>query len=65
MMQRVAAYCRVSTDSSDQADSLASQEKYFCEYIDRNPQWKLAQVFVYTDITGTFTKKRAAFNRAI
>lgn len=64
-MQRVAAYCRVSTDSSDQADSLASQEKYFREYIDRNPQWELAQVFVHTDITGTFTKKCAAFNRAI
>lgn len=65
MMQRVAAYCRVSTDSSDQANSLASQEKYFCEYIDRNPEWELAQVFVDTGITGTSTKKRAAFNQMI
>lgn len=64
-MQKVAAYCRVSTDSSDQANSLASQEKYFREYIDRNPEWELAQVFVDTGITGTSTKKRAAFNQMI
>lgn len=64
-MQRVAAYCRVSTDSSDQANSLVSQEKYFREYIDRNPDWELAQVFVDTGITGTSTKKRAAFNQMI
>lgn len=65
MIQRVAAYCRVSTDSSDQVNSLASQEKYFREYIDRNPEWELAQVFVDTGITGTSTKKRAAFNQMI
>lgn len=65
MMQRVAAYCRVSTDSDDQANSLSSQEKYFKGYIDRNPEWELASVFVDTGITGTSTKKRAAFNRMI
>lgn len=65
MVRKVAAYCRVSTDSSDQANSLASQEKYFREYINRNPEWELAQVWVDTGITGTSTKKRAAFNRMI
>lgn len=65
MMQRVAAYCRVSTDSNDQANSLASQERYFKEYIDRNPEWNLAEVYVDTGKTGTSTKKRAAFNQMI
>lgn len=65
MMQRVAAYCRVSTDSNDQAGSLASQERYFKEYIDRNPEWNLAQVYVDTGKTGTSTKNRAAFNQMI
>lgn len=64
-MKKVAAYCRVSTDSSDQTNSLASQEKYFSEYINRNPEWELAQVFVDTGISGTTTKKRAAFNQMI
>lgn len=64
-MIRVAAYCRVSTDSQDQANSLASQERFFREYISRNPDWQLAQVFVDTGITGTSTKKRAAFHQMI
>lgn len=65
MKQKVAAYCRVSTDSSDQANSLASQEKYFRDYIERNPQWELAQVYVDTGITGTSIRKRVAFNQMI
>lgn len=64
-MKRVAAYCRVSTDDSDQANSLASQERYFREYIARNPEWELAEIYVDEGITGTSTKKRAAFNRMI
>lgn len=65
LMQKVAAYCRVSTDSSDQVNSLASQEKYFRDYIQRNPEWELAKVFVDTGISGTSTKKRVAFNQMI
>ena len=38
---RVAAYCRVSTDKLDQANSLESQQRYFNEYIARNPLWEL------------------------
>ncbi len=40
---RVAAYCRVSTDKLDQANSLESQQRYFNEYIARNPLWELAE----------------------
>ena len=43
---KVAAYCRVSTDNSDQANSLASQQSYFKEYIERNPMWELYDIYV-------------------
>ena len=64
-MRRVAAYCRVSTDADDQVNSLVSQQRYFREYIARNPEWELANIFVDEGITGTSTKKRVAFNRMI
>ena len=60
---KVAVYCRVSTDSNDQANSLASQQSYFKEYIERNPMWELYDIYVDEGITGTSTKKRKAFNR--
>lgn len=64
-MVSVASYCRVSTDSADQANSFASQQRYFAEYISRQPDWELYQTYADEGITGTSTKKRAAFNRMI
>ena len=64
-MMKVASYCRVSTDRDDQANSFESQQRYFKEYIDRQPGWELYQVYADEGITGTSTKKRAAFNRMI
>lgn len=43
--KRVAAYCRVSTDSEDQANSFESQQRYFRQYIEREPDWELFEVF--------------------
>ena len=63
--KRVAAYCRVSTDNEDQANSFESQQRYFRQYIDRNPNWELYEVFADEGITGTNTKKRKEFNRMI
>ena len=63
--KRVAAYCRVSTDKTDQANSLESQQRYFSEYINRNPLWELYDIYVDDGISGTNTKKRAAFNHMI
>ena len=63
MVLRVVAYCRVSTDSLDQQGSLESQKRYFTEYISRNPDWELAEVYVDEGITGTSTRKRRAFNQ--
>lgn len=64
-MLRVAAYCRVSTDKNDQANSFESQQRYFREYIERNPEWDLVQIFADEGISGTNTKKRKEFNRMI
>jgi len=63
--KRVAAYCRVSTDKEDQANSFESQQRYFKAYIEREPDWELVEVFADEGITGTNTKKRKAFNRMI
>ena len=57
-MIKVAAYCRVSTDKDDQANSFESQQRYFREYIDRQPDWELVDVYADEGITGTSTKKR-------
>ncbi len=61
----VAAYCRVSTDKTDQANSLESQQQFFGEYIKRNPLWELYDIYVDDGISGTNTKKRASFNQMI
>ena len=65
MKKRVAAYCRVSTDNDDQANSFESQQRYFRQYIERNPDWELYAIFADEGISGTNTKKRKEFNRMI
>ena len=62
---RVAAYCRVSTDSDDQANSFESQQRYFRAYIAQQPHWELAGIFADEGMSGTSTKKRLAFQRMI
>ena len=64
-MLNVAAYCRVSTDKDDQANSFESQKLYFEEYIKRNPEWELYEIYADEGLTGTSTKKRKAFNKMI
>lgn len=63
--KRVAAYCRVSTDKEDQENSFDSQQRYFRQYIERNPDWELYEIFADEGITGTNTKKRKEFNRMV
>lgn len=63
--KRVAAYCRVSTDHEDQANSFESQQRYFRQYIERNPDWELYEIFADEGISGTNTKKRSEFKRMI
>jgi len=42
---KVAVYCRVSTDKEDQANSFESQQRYFREYIERQPEWDLYEIY--------------------
>ena len=63
--QRVAAYCRVSTDSEEQLNSYAAQMSHYTQKIEENPDWEMAGVFADEGITGTSMKKRAEFNRMI
>ena len=62
---RVAAYCRVSTDSEEQETSDEAQVTHYTEYIQKNPDWELAGIFADDGISGTNTKKRDEFNRMI
>ena len=60
---KVAAYCRVSTDSDEQATSYEAQVEHYTEYIQSNPQWECAGIFADDGISGTNTKNRTEFNR--
>lgn len=53
---RVAAYCRVSTDSEEQETSYEAQVTHYTEYIQKNPEWELAGIFADDGISGTNTK---------
>lgn len=59
---KVAAYCRVSTDSDEQAGSYETQMAHYTEYITKNPEWELAGIYADDGISGTNTKKREQFN---
>lgn len=62
---RVAAYARVSTEKDDQANSLASQKNYFADYIGRQSDMELSNVYFDEGISGTQTRKRSGFNQMI
>ena len=62
-MLRVAAYCRVSTDKDDQANSFESQKEYFKSKINENDNWELFDIYADKGISGTNTSKRTDFNR--
>lgn len=62
---RVAAYCRVSTDSDDQIESYKAQVAYYSEAIAKNPKWRFVDIYADEGITGTLAKKRPNFLRMI
>ncbi len=62
---RVAAYCRVSTDSEDQLNSYKSQVMYYTDLIKKKPEWSLADIYADEAITGTQVTKREDFQRMI
>lgn len=62
---RVVAYCRVSTESDEQATSYEAQIEHYTDYIEKHPGWELAGIYADDGISGTNTKKRDEFNRLI
>ena len=62
---RVAAYCRVSTDSDEQETSYDAQVRHYTEFIQQHPDWNFAGIFADDGISGTNVKKRDEFNRMI
>ncbi|HBG7379488.1 TPA: recombinase family protein [Clostridioides difficile] len=63
--KRVAAYCRVSTDSEDQLNSYKSQVSYYTDLINNNIEWCMVDIYADEAITGTQVNKREDFQRMI
>ena len=64
-LEKVAAYCRVSTDSSDQLNSYRTQIGYYTNFIAQHPGWELADIYADEGITGTSLEKRDEFKRML
>lgn len=62
---RVAAYCRVSTDSDEQLESYQSQLKYYRDLIKSNENWEYVGVYADQGISGTQVKHRKDFQQMI
>lgn len=63
-MYRVAVYCRVSSNSDEQKNSLQAQQEYYSKAVIKNENCLL--VGIYADIaSGVNKKKRTQFNKLI
>ena len=60
----IAAYCRVSTDKSDQLNSLETQKEFFLEYTKRTGD-NLIKLYADEGISGTKIKNRMEFQRML
>mgnify|MGYP004509004431 FL=1 len=60
----IAAYCRVSTDKSDQLNSLETQKEFFLEYTKRTGD-NLIKLYADEGISGTKIKNRKDFQRML
>ncbi len=62
---RVAAYCRVSTDSEDQRNSFMAQQSHYDTLIRNHSGWQLVEIYADEGITGTSAAKRDDFQRML
>ena len=63
--KRVAAYCRVSTDSEEQLTPYQNQMRVYTEMIAANKEWEFAGLYADEGISGTRADKRPEFQRMI
>lgn len=64
-VERLAAYCRVSSNSEDQLHSFAAQIRYFKNYAVLHPEYRLVGIYADEGITGTCMDKREEMLRMI
>ncbi len=57
---RVAAYCRVSTDTDGQLESLETQIRHYETFIRANQEWEYAGIYYDEGISGTKNRKSDA-----
>lgn len=62
---RVAAYCRVSSDSADQLHSYAAQIRGYTDLISGHDDWELVDVYADEGLTGTRMDTREDFLRML
>lgn len=62
---RIVLYKRVSTDSLQQASSIALQEVAIDDILRVHPNWELVETYTDEGISGTSTKNRVGFNQMI
>jgi site-specific DNA recombinase len=63
--KRVAAYCRVSTNSDEQLNSFCAQISYYESLIKRNSNYDFAGIYADEGISGTNIKNRDSFLRML
>lgn len=62
---RVAAYCRVSSDSADQLNSFMAQMRYYENFLADSKTETLVSVYADEGVTGTRMDKREDFQRML
>lgn len=60
---KVAAYCRVSTDTEEQKTSFDRQVETYTAMIGLNPEWQFAGIYADEGVSGTSAQKRPEFMR--
>jgi DNA invertase Pin-like site-specific DNA recombinase len=62
---RVAAYCRVSTDTEEQKLSYDSQVTHYRHFVSSNSDWELVEIYTDEAISGTQINNRVGFQNMI
>lgn len=62
---RVAAYCRVSSNSADQLNSYAAQIRAYTKLIKSRSEWELVEIFADEGLSGMKAENRIEFQRMI
>ena len=62
---KVATYCRVSSETDEQLNSIAVQRKYFDELFAAHSDWTNVCIYYDEGISGLNIRKRAGFNKMV